>query len=116
MSIKIFVSDWSWSGVRQRFNTTVQNLKCMMDKINISLSGVNRLQWKCVKEVTDVLEGQLLYEFFTEGDIDPSVEQKRKYAAMTNLRAESYFTALDSNFCWLGVSSNLQTICSKSFG
>ena len=53
--------------------------------------------------------------FFTEGDSDPSVEQKRKYAAMTNLRAESDFTALDSNFRWLGVSSNLQTISSKSF-
>ena len=81
-----------------------------MDKINISLSGVNRLQWKCVKEVTDVLEGQLLYEFFTEGDIDPSVEQKRKYAAMTILTAESDSAALDSNFHWLGVSSNLQKI------
>ena len=42
--------------------------------------------------------------FFTEGDSDPSVEQKRKYAAMTNLRAESDSPALDSNFRWLGVS------------
>ena len=42
--------------------------------------------------------------FFTEGDSDPSVEQKRKYAAMTNLGAESDSAALDSNFRWLGVS------------
>ena len=48
--------------------------------------------------------------FFTEGDSDPSVEQKRKYAAMTNLGAESDSAALDSNFRWLGVSSNLQKI------
>ena len=54
--------------------------------------------------------------FFTEGDSDPSVEQKRKYAVMTNLGAESDFAALDSNFRWLGVSSNLQTISNKSFG
>ena len=30
--------------IRQGFNTIAQNLRCMMDKINISLSGVNRLQ------------------------------------------------------------------------
>ena len=48
--------------------------------------------------------------FFTEGDSDPSVEQKRKYAAMTILTAESDSAALDSNFHWLGVSSNLQKI------
>ena len=54
--------------------------------------------------------------FFTEGDSDPSVEQKRKYAVMTNLGAESDFAALDINFRWLGVSSNLQTISNKSFG
>ena len=48
--------------------------------------------------------------FFTEGDSDPSVEQKRKYAAMTNLGVESDPAALDSNFRWLGVSSNLQKI------
>ena len=48
--------------------------------------------------------------FFTEGDSDPPVEQKRKYVAMTNLAAESDSAALDSNFCWLGVSSNLQKI------
>ena len=48
--------------------------------------------------------------FFSEGDSDPSVEQKRKYAAMTNLGVESDFAALDSNFRWLGVSSNLQKI------
>ena len=54
--------------------------------------------------------------FFTEGDSDPSVEQKRKYAVMTNLGAESDFAALNSNFRWLGVSSNLQKISNKSFG
>ena len=54
--------------------------------------------------------------FFTEGDSDPSVEQKRKYAVMTNLGTESDFAALGSNFRWLGVSSNLQTISNKSFG
>ena len=53
-----------FNAIRQGFNTIAQNLKCMMDKINISLSGVNRLQWKSAREVTDVLEGQLLYELF----------------------------------------------------
>ena len=46
--------------------------------------------------------------FLTQGDSDPSVEQKGKYALMTNLGAESDFAALDTNFLWLGVSSNLQ--------
>ena len=45
--------------------------------------------------------------FFTEGDRDSSVQQKRKYAVMTNLGAESDFVALNSNFRWLEVSSNL---------
>ena len=54
--------------------------------------------------------------FFTEADSDSSVEQKRKYAVMTNLGAESDFAALNSNFRWLGVSSNLQKISNKSFG
>ena len=54
--------------------------------------------------------------FFTEGDSDPSVEQKRKCAVMTNLGAESDFAALNSNFRWLGNSSNLQKISNKSFG
>ena len=62
MSIKIFVSDWSWSGVRQALNTIIQNLKCIIDETNISLSGINRHQSKCAKEVTGALEGQLLYE------------------------------------------------------
>ena len=35
--------------------------------------------------------------FFTEGDSDPPVEQKREYAVLTNLGAESDFAALDSN-------------------
>ena len=54
--------------------------------------------------------------FFSEDDSDPSVEQERKYAAMTNLGDESDFAALDTRFLWLGVSSNLQTISNKSFG
>ena len=54
--------------------------------------------------------------FFSEDDSDPSVEQERKYAAMTNLGDESDFAALDTSFLWLGVSSNLQTISNKSFG
>ena len=53
---------------------------------------------------------------FTEGDSNPSVVQKRKYAVMTNLGAESDFAALDSNFRWLGVSSSLQKISNRSFG
>ena len=48
--------------------------------------------------------------YFTEGDSDLSVEQKMKYAAMTNLGAESDSAALNSNFPWLCVSSNLQKI------
>ena len=55
MGINMFVSDWSWSGARQQFNTIIQNLKCMMDETNNSWSGVHRLQWKCVKEVTGAL-------------------------------------------------------------
>ena len=54
--------------------------------------------------------------FFTEGGNDPSVEQKKNYAVMTNLGDESDFGALDSNFRWLGVSSTLQTISKMSFG
>ena len=52
--------------------------------------------------------------FFTEGDSDPSVEQKRKYAVMTNLGAESDFAALDSNFRRLGASSTLQKTSNSS--
>ena len=48
--------------------------------------------------------------FFIKDGSDPSVQQKRKHAAMTNLGAESDSAALDSNFRWLGVSSNLQKI------
>ena len=54
--------------------------------------------------------------FFTEGDSDSSVEQKRKYAVMTNLGAESDFAALNTNFRLLEVSSSLQKISNKSFG
>ena len=54
--------------------------------------------------------------FFTEGDSDSSVEQKRKYAVMTNLGAESDFAALNTNFRRLEVSSSLQKISNKSFG
>ena len=57
--------------------------------------------------------------FFTEGDSDPSVEKKRKYAVMTNLEPEPDSAALDSNFRWLGVSSTLpliSTMFNISFG
>ena len=54
--------------------------------------------------------------FFTEGDSDTSVEQKRKYTVVANLGAESDFAALNSNFRWIGVSSNLQKISNKPFG
>ena len=60
------------------------------------------------KKLLMYLRDNYYTSFFTEGDSDPSVEQKRKYAAMTNLTAESDSAALDSNFHWLGVSSNLQ--------
>ena len=40
----VFVSDWSWSGARQEFNTIIKNLKCMMDETNISLSDANKQQ------------------------------------------------------------------------
>ena len=53
---------------------------------------------------------------FTEGDSDPSGDQKMKCAVMANLGAESDFAALDSNFRWLGVSSSLQKISDRSFG
>ena len=56
------------------------------------------------KKLLMSLRDNYYLSFFTEGDSDPSVEQKRKYAAMTNLRAESDSPALDSNFRWLGVS------------
>ena len=54
------------------------------------------------------LRDNYFMSFFTEGDKDTSVEQKKKYAVMTKLGAESDFAALNSNFRWLGVSSNLQ--------
>ena len=56
------------------------------------------------QKVTGTLEGQLLSES------DCSVEQRRKYAAITNLGSDSDFAALDSNFCWLGGSTTLKTI------
>ena len=37
------IMEW-YNTIRQGFNTIVQNLKCIMDKINISLKGANRLQ------------------------------------------------------------------------
>ena len=114
MSIATFVSDWSrfewFTTIRQGFNTILQDLKCIMDKINISLSGLNRLQWNLPKKLLMSLSDNYYMSFFTKDDSVPSVEQKRKYAAMTNLGAESDSAVLDSNFRWLGVSSNLQKI------
>ena len=62
------------------------------------------------KKLLMSLRDNYFMSFFTKDDSDPSVEQKRKYAAMTNLGAESDSAALDSNFRWLGVSSNFQKI------
>ena len=45
-------------------------------------------------KVTGTLEWQLSYES------DRSEEQRRKYAVITNLGAESDFAALNSNFCY----------------
>ena len=39
----ILIMKW-YNTIRQGLNTIAQNLKCMMDKININLSGANRLQ------------------------------------------------------------------------
>ena len=41
------------------------------------------------KKLLMYLRDNYYMSFFTEGDIDPSVEQKRKYAVMTNLGAKS---------------------------
>ena len=68
------------------------------------------------KKLLVPLRDNYYMSFFTQCDSDPSVEQKRKYAAMTKLGAESDFAALDSNFPWRGVSSTLQIISNKSFG
>ena len=62
------------------------------------------------KKLLMSLRDNYYMSFFTKDDSDPYVEQKRKYAAMTNLEAESDSAALDSSFRWLGVSSNLQKI------
>ena len=68
------------------------------------------------KKLLMSLRDNYFMSFFTKDDSDPSVEQKRKYAAMTNLGAESDFAALDSNFPWRGVLSTLQIISNKSSG
>ena len=62
------------------------------------------------KKLLMSLRDNYYMSFFTKDDSDPYVEQKRKYAAMTNLEADSDSAALDSSFRWLGVSSNLQKI------
>ena len=62
------------------------------------------------KKLLMSLRDNYCMSFFIEGDSDPSVEQKRKYTAMANLGAESDSAGLDSNFRWLGVSSNLKKI------
>ena len=68
------------------------------------------------KKLLMSLRDNYYLSFFTEGDSDPSVEQKRKYAVMTNLGAESDVAALNTNFRRLEVSSSLQKISNKSFG
>ena len=50
------------------------------------------------KRLLVLLSGNSYMSFFTEGDSDPPIEQKREYAVLTNLGAESDFAALDSNF------------------
>ena len=86
----------------------------------MKLISVHVLSIDCNESVSQKLPLPLrdIYyiSFFTEDDSDPSAEQKRKYAAATNLGAESDFAALDSNFCWLGDSTTFQTISNKSFG
>ena len=62
------------------------------------------------KKLLMFLRGNYYMSFFSKDDSDPSVEQKRKYAAMTNLGAEFDSATLDSSFRWFGVSSNLQKI------
>ena len=51
--------------------------------------------------------------FFTEGDIDPSAVQKRKWDVLTNLGAESDFAVLDK-LCRLGGSTTLETMSNKN--
>ena len=71
------------------------------------------------KKLLVPLRDNYYMSFFTEGDSDPSVEKKRKYAVMTNLEPEHDSAALDSNFRWLGVSSTLpliSTMFNISFG
>ena len=50
------------------------------------------------KKLLVPLRDNYYMSFFTEGDSDPSVEKKRKYAVMTNLEPEPDSAALDSNF------------------
>ena len=55
----------------------------------------------CNKSVPKKLQVPLrgnYMSFFTEEDSDPSVEQKKKYAVITNLGVQADFAALDSNF------------------
>ena len=68
------------------------------------------------KKLLVTLRDNYYMSFFTQCDSDPSVAQKRKYAAMKNLGAESDFAVLDSNSPWLWVLSTLQIISNKSFG
>ena len=52
--------------------------------------------------------------FFTEGDSDPSVEQKRKYDVLRCLAAGSDFAALD-NICRLEVKKPSKQSPRKTF-
>ena len=53
------------------------------------------------KKLLMSLRDNYYMSFFIKDGSDPSVQQKRKHAAMTNLGAESDSAALDSNFRWL---------------
>ena len=50
------------------------------------------------KKLLVPLRDNYYMKFITEGDSDPFPEQKRKYAVVTNLGAESDFPALDRNY------------------
>ena len=99
----ILIMGW-YNTIRKGSNTIIQNLKCMIDKININLSGVNGLQWKRAKEVTDVLEGQLLYEL---------LNSRRQWPFC---RAEREICSHDKSWSWVWLCSiGYQLSLARSF-